>query len=389
MNIKYLDLLASFSIAAACQAALAVDHVVIDQDGEPLRLSGKVLTEAQDGGLLIQDREGVLIAVQPKQLISRSHDDTPFRFLAGEELQKRLLEQLPAGFQAHTTVHYLIGYNTSPVYAKWSGALFERLFQAFYNYWERRGLKLKEPELPLVALIFADRASYEGYARSELGDAATSVDGFYSLRTNRMTMFDLTGTKGLQGPVRRFTSTAQVNSLLMQPGAERTVAAMVHEATHQIAYNCGLHARYADIPQWVSEGLAIFFETPDLRSSQGWRGIGALSASRLAQFRRYLTTRPPDSLCSLVQDNQRFRQASTALDSYAEAWALQHFLITTRLNDYLALPAHVVRETALDLRHTGRAAVRVPAGLWRRFARSGRRLFALRENPAIEKSCEL
>lgn len=165
MNIKYLDLLASFSIAAACQAALAVDHVVIDQDGEPLRLSGKVLTEAQDGGLLIQDCEGVLIAVQPKQLISRSHDDTPFRFLAGEELQKRLLEQLPAGFQAHTTVHYLIGYNTSPVYAKWSGALFERLFQAFYNYWERRGLKLKEPELPLVALIFADRASYEGYAQ--------------------------------------------------------------------------------------------------------------------------------------------------------------------------------------------------------------------------------
>jgi hypothetical protein len=148
-------------------------------------------------------------------------------------------------------------------------------------------------------------------------------------------MFDLTGTKGLQGPVRRFTSTAQINSLLMQPDAERLVATIIHEATHQIAYNCALHTRYADIPQWVSEGLAVFFETPDLRSSQGWRNIGGVSASRLAQFRHYLATRPSDSLASLVQDDKRFRQAGTALDAYAEAWALHHFLITTRLNDFV------------------------------------------------------
>jgi len=122
---------------------------------------------------------------------------------------------------------------------------------------------------------------------------------------------------------------------LMQPDAERLVATIIHEATHQIAFNCGLHTRYADVPQWVSEGLAVFFETPDLRSSQGWRDIGGVSPSRLAQFRRYLTTRPAESLQSLVQDDKRFRQAGTALDAYAEAWALQHYLITTRLSDYV------------------------------------------------------
>jgi hypothetical protein len=209
------------------------------------------------------------------------------------------------------------------------------LFQAFYNYWERRGLKLKAPELPLVALIFADQASYERSARSELGDAAGSVVGFFSLRTNRVTMFDLTGSNGLRGPVGRFTSTAQINSLLTQPSAERLVATIIHEATHQIAYNCGLHSRYADIPLWVSEGLAVFFETPDLRSSQGWRNIGGVSPSRLAQFRRYLANRPSDSLHSLVQDDKRFRQTGTALDAYAEAWALHHFLISSRLADYV------------------------------------------------------
>ncbi len=325
----------SLLLAVTSQAVWALDHIVMEQDGKAVQLTGRVLTEAQNGGLLVQDREGVLFAVQPGQLVSRTRDDTPFSFWAAEELQTRLLEQLPAGFRVHTTVHYLICYNTSPVYAKWCGSLYERLFQAFYNYWERRGLKLTEPEHPLVALIFADRASYEGYACAELGEAATSVVGFYSLRTNRVSMFDLTGSKGLQGPVRRFTSTAQINSLLMQPDAERLVATIIHEATHQIAFNCGLHTRYADVPQWVSEGLAVFFETPDLRSSQGWRDIGGVSPSRLAQFRRYLTTRPAESLQSLVQDDKRFRQAGTALDAYAEAWALQHYLITTRLSDYV------------------------------------------------------
>jgi hypothetical protein len=313
----------------------ALDHVTLEQDGKPQRIVGKILTEAQDGGLLVQDRQGVLWAVQPKQLVSRTRDDTPFEFLSAAELQAQVLAQLPEGFRVHTTARYLIGYNTSPVYAQWCGALYERLFRAFYNYWERRGLKLKLPELPLVALVFDDQASYEDYARGELGDAARSVVGFYSLRTNRVTMHDLTGTRGLQGAVRRFTSTAQINSMLAQPGAERMVATIIHEATHQIAFNCGLHARYADIPLWVSEGLAVFFETPDLRSSQGWRNIGGVQSSRLAQFQRYLSTRPADSLRTLMADDSRFRQTATALDAYAEAWALHHFLISTRLKDYV------------------------------------------------------
>jgi len=113
------------------------------------------------------------------------------------------------------------------------------------------------------------------------------------------------------------------------------VATIIHEATHQIAFNSGLHARYADISLWVSEGLAVFFETPDLRSSQGWRNIGGVQLSRLAQFRQYRKDRPEDSLRTLLADDGRFRQTSTALDAYAEAWALHHFLITTRLKDYV------------------------------------------------------
>lgn len=320
---------------ATSTVASGLDYVTIQHDGERSVLCGRVLTEAADGGLLVEDRAGVLWAVQPDQLVKRDPQATPFRFFSPTELPERLLAELPQGFRVHTTANYVICYNTSPVYAQWCGALYERLFRAFSNYWSQRGLDFKRPELPLVAFVFADQASYESYARPELGEAAGSVIGYYSLRTNRVAMYDLTGSKGLRGAVRRFTSTAQINTLLAQPGAERLVATIIHEATHQMAYNCGLHKRYADIPLWVSEGLAIFFETPDLRSSQGWRNIGGVHAGRLAQFRHYSSSRPQDSLRTLIADDSRFRQAGSALDAYAEAWALSHFLIATRGEDYV------------------------------------------------------
>jgi len=48
-----------------------------------------------------------------------------------------------------------------------------------------------------------------------------------------------------------------------------------------------------------------------------------------------VSARPKDSLRTLLSDDSRFRQADTALDAYAEAWALNHFMISTRLKDYV------------------------------------------------------
>ena len=73
------------------------------------------------------------------------------------------------------------------------------------------------------------------------------------------------------------------------------MATIIHEATHQLAFNCGMQNRYADIPLWLSEGIAIYFETPDLRNKRGWRSIGSVNRVRLAEFRRYLRSRPSDS----------------------------------------------------------------------------------------------
>ena len=85
--------------------------------------------------------------------------------------------------------------------------------------------------------------------------------------------------------------------MLARPEAEQSVATIIHEATHQIAFNSGLQTRFADVPLWVSEGMAVFFETPDLQSAKGWRTIGAVNTTRLDRsFVSYLPRGRPTSL---------------------------------------------------------------------------------------------
>lgn len=318
-----------------CGFASAMDQVTLQRDGKETRIEGRILVTARDGGLLLETRNGVLWTITPEELVHKSSDEKPFEPLSGEELSRQLLAELPQGFEVHTTTHYLIFYNTSPAYAQWCGSLFERLYLAFTNYWGRKGFDLAKPEFPLVAVIFADQRSYGAYAKPELGDALNSIIGYFSLQSNRMVMYDLTGMEALRAGSGRAGSAGQVNRILSQPDAARLVSTIVHEATHQIAFNCGVQTRYSDCPLWFSEGIAVYFETPDLNSSKGWRNIGGVNEGRLVQWRRYLPTRPADSLKTLIQDDKRFRDTSQSLDAYGEAWALTYFLMQKYPRQYV------------------------------------------------------
>ncbi len=326
--------LAAWGMLAA--HAWAVDHVVFRYKGSQRRVAGQVVVVAEDGGLLLRGPDDVLWAIEPADLVERRRDAVPFAFLSPDEFGRRLLGELPAGFEVHRTTHYVICFNTPREYAAWCGALFERLYMAFTNYWARRGFQLSEPPLPLPAIVFADRSSYRQYAQGELGDLAGSIPGYYSLTTNRMTLYDLTGAAAAGPAPRRFSSQAQIKRILSQPEAERTVATIVHEATHQIAFNCGLHTRLSDCPLWVSEGIALYFETPDLSSRKGWKSIGAVNPVHLAQFREYLGRRPADSLVALLTDDKRFRDPAISRYAYSEAWALTYYLMSRRPKEHVA-----------------------------------------------------
>ena len=322
----------AFCLAAWASGVAAMDQVTFRQGGVNHYVEGRVEVTAEDGGILLLGRDGVLWSIQPDELAKKKHDEAAFRPFSTKEMSEALKAQLPKGFDVHATAHYLICYNTSRAYAQWCGGLFERLYTAFRNYWTWKGFDLREPEFPLVAVVFADKQSYLKFSHAELGDANQSIIGYFSMATNRMTMYDLTESSGRNGGPG---SSAQVNQMLAAPAVSMTVATIVHEATHQIAFNCGLHTRYSDCPMWFSEGIAVFCETPDLRSSKGWSGIGAVNRPRLVQFQQFLRSRPRDSLRTLVSDDKRFRDPKQALDAYAEAWALTYFLLHQHGKQYV------------------------------------------------------
>jgi hypothetical protein len=295
---------------------------------------GEVLIEASDGGLLFRTTDGCLWLLEPGDIRSRTETEEAFRPQTTEEAWKKLKADLPGDFLVHKTAHYLLVYNTSETYVRWVGDLLERLHRAFYGYWKARGIKLEEPRFPLIALVFDSRQSYLAYAERELGETAQAMIGYYHMETNRVTMFDLTGVEGLTSPGQKVATSALLTQIFSQPQAERTVATIVHEAVHQLSFNSGLQVRLADNPLWLSEGLAMFFETPDVHSSSGWGKIGQPNYHQLRMFRQYLARRPADSLTTLIADSRRFHEQDQIADAYAESWALTYFLLKSQPKDF-------------------------------------------------------
>lgn len=327
----------------------AMDVVRFKDGGVERRVVGEILVEAEDGGMMLRGRDTRIWIVQPADLIDKEKTDEPFSPLPKAELERVLVAELGPGFNTLTTDHYVIVYNTSKHYARWCGQLYERLFTAYYKYWKERGFELKPPEAPLVAVVFENKDTYAKYAAPELGDDAGSIIGYYSLKSNRVAMYDLSGFESrVDDDATGVKALQHINAVLSRPEAERTVATIIHEATHQLVLNSGLQTRYAPIPLWNSEGLAVFFETPNPKSNKGWNIIGARNDLRLLQFRDYVAKRRgPDSLLTLIATDDRVRDPRHANDAYAEAWAFTFYALREKKKEYIAYMKSLQKLAAL------------------------------------------
>ena len=304
-----------FASAVNSTCACAVETVVFRDkanDSKSRRtVVGELLVEAVDGGVMLLADDGRIWTAQPEQIISRKSNDEKLIPITDDQMEKRMLAELPAGFKVYRTTNYLIVHNTNERYVRIVGTKFEQLYRAFFNYWKNKRWKLPQPRFPLVALVLADKDDFLKYATADIGDTARSVIGYYHISRNQLVTFNM-------------------------PNLERNIATIIHEGTHQLAYNCGMQTRFADNPMWVSEGLAMYFESPDTSGPRGWRGIGRVNQVNLARWNRYLRNRPAESLATLLADDMRFRNTSTAENAYGEAWAMTFFLIRTRDKEYTA-----------------------------------------------------
>ena len=308
------------------------------------KLHGKLLVEALDGSLLLEDDQQILHII-PGETIAQRSALSEVNPLTPKQLGQKTVASLPDGFSFITTRHYLICYNTSLGYARWSAALLERLFTGFHAFWSQAGLEVRQPEQPLVVIIFSNRNDYKRAAEKEVGNASHSIVGYYNQLTNRITTYDITGSDSNDPTTRQSLSTAG-NSILRNPQASSLIATLVHEATHQLAFNAGLHVRLSPTPVWLSEGIATYFETPDLTNSRGWQSIGAINEARLELILKQFT---PGLISRFIVEDEPFHNPDEALLAYAHAWALVSFLATMRREDFCKYIANSKKKAPLEL----------------------------------------
>lgn len=152
-----------------------------DSTEQEQTIDAEILVEAADGGVLARCDAGRLWTIQPDMIVQRTEQPAGPP-IDQETMARRMLDELPDGFQVYRTANYLLLHQGNEAYARDCGVLFEQLHRGFFTYWKNQHVDLEEPRYPLVALVLANHNEFLKYASQEIGDTAKSVIGYYHWR---------------------------------------------------------------------------------------------------------------------------------------------------------------------------------------------------------------
>lgn len=326
----------SFAMAACWSlliTSVPADELRLNREVGIEQLTGEILIEARDGSLLFEANDGQLSILTAEQIEAKTEDNQPVAPITQDAMAEQLLAELPEGFRIYKTKHYVFAYQNNLAYAQWVAGLYDgHLYRGFEKFWDqRKKFELTEPPWPMAVVVFGSKLAYEQYVQRELGGPAGAMVAYYNLMTNRVAMYDLTSEhSGVSQPTE---DERHIREVLSNPRAIPMVATIIHEGTHQLMFNRGLQRRLGYAPLWLNEGIALFFETPDLKSSRGWRVPGKVNPPRMQLFIQNYRNRPADAIEKMIGDDEPFRNEQTGLASYADAWALNHFLLNRRSDE--------------------------------------------------------
>ena len=252
-------------------------------------------------------RDGRLHAFNPQEAKDAKKTSPNFVGYSVPEMKRDLYRDFGDALDITATQHYIVVHPRGR--GEWARR-FEELYRSFLAYFRVRGFQLEEPKFPLVAIAYRNRDDYNR-AASAFGDSLpANTLGHYDNLSNRVQLFDVTAGN----PNGDWSANADT---------------IIHEATHQTAFNVGIHNRFADQPAWLVEGLATMFEARGVWNSQSFHSLrDRINEGRLTDFRAGLKERKPGTLGNLVASDQLFKTNVTA--AYAESWALMLFLCETR-----------------------------------------------------------
>jgi hypothetical protein len=209
--------------------------------------------------------------------------------------------------ERHTSDHFVIVSDASPeAIANTLNAL-ERTRTSLLADLARRGLPASDPGMLHLAILFSNEGAFRRFAREVDGQTLATTLGYYQPSGRRLQLFDPESTdavraadaliaknektiKEQQDAVTRMRANRQdrqsaavaqrkVDQARAQLAAERAQreaavdkglrVVVIHEAAHQLLFECGAQAAGGLNPLWLAEGLAVGYETDDVRRPGG------------------------------------------------------------------------------------------------------------------------
>lgn len=304
----------------ACLAMIAGGVFAADGVTIQLAVDGSVLEGTpiawNDAEVLLLARNGFLVQFPPSQAEGFRQLATQFRPCSQGEMRSQLQREFGRRFDVSGTGNYLVVHPAGQK-DRWAQR-FESLYRSFVRYFSVRGMQPGALQFPLVAVVLHSQEEFLEHSRRAGGSVSMGVLGYYSPRSNQVLLFDV--TRGNAADDSWYINAETI----------------LHEATHQMAFNSGLHSRWAPPPRWVGEGLAMLFEAPGVWDAQRHPHLNdRINTARLRAFRQFGERRARGFLPHFVSqsDSAFFRTPAAA---YAEAWAFSFFLSEMEPAKYLS-----------------------------------------------------
>lgn len=300
---------------------------------------GRVAAHNQDFCWLIE-RTGRLRHVKLPDVTSFKKVSSGFRGASMGELRDALIREYGRTFEVAGRGRYLVvaKQGRARAYAE----MLDGVYRSFHRYFSVRGFQVADPEFPLVAIVFPDRGAFLEYAKQDGFNASSLVRGYYITSTNRIALYDSsvdTAARDRESILERTPIALSGFETVARKVDGGLRATVIHEATHQIGYNVGLHNRVGKDPAWIVEGLASVFEADGIRDREAASNRDVLKRvnrgryvhhKRMSQVPQYQA-----SLRKLIADDDLFKQRP--LEAYSLSWAFSFYLIETRPLEYTRL----------------------------------------------------
>lgn len=278
--------------------------------GQPLGWDGKRLALVDRAGGL-----NLIPASTPDAFEKVADQYIPY---SKEQIASLLMKEFGSRYDISKTDRYVVVHPWGPssVFAP----PFEAMHARFVDFFESNGIELRPVGNPQVAIVLRSRSDFNRYLINEVEAQDSRIGGYYSRTSNRITTFDPQG-------------------LIRQKGDDwlYTAGPIIHEATHQSAFNTGLHNRFAPPPKWISEGVATLFEARGFNHATDFTELrDRVNPERLKVLRRRIAKGSVrNALFQLIANDNLFR--SDVELAYALSWGLSFYLYETQPEKYFDL----------------------------------------------------